>query len=227
MIRIQRADDRGALNAGWLKARYSFSFDQYYDPQRDGFESLRVFNHDVVAPGEGFPSHSHNNFEIVTIPLKGSVAHKDNAGGEGIVSVGEVQSMSAGTGVEHSEYNASTEELLELFQIWIETSTPNRAPQYDQHAYPVDAHGRHILASQTNGAYIDTDAKIEYLYSDSDFSILLREELSYFYMAISGDTYLGISGEPEVLTAYDSLEIQGEQGILALNPGASGILITL
>lgn len=126
---------RGKGDHGWLKTRYSFSFADYYDPERMGFGTLRVLNDDWIAPGAGFPTHGHQNMEIITIPLSGSVAHKDDAGGVGKVTSTMVQVMSAGTGVFHSEYNASETEALSLFQIWIEPSIYGVAPRYQDESY--------------------------------------------------------------------------------------------
>ena len=113
------ADTRGGGDYGWLKTRYSFSFANWVDPNRMGFGALRVLNDDVIAPGKGFDPHSHANMEIITIVMKGAVAHEDSGGGKGVVHAGEVQVMSAGTGVTHAEFNASNTDPLELFQIWI------------------------------------------------------------------------------------------------------------
>src|SRR5665647_1234911 len=102
---IHKADSRGFQDHGWLKAAHSFSFGNYYDPKRTHFGLLRVLNDDIVAPAMGFGTHGHDNMEIVTIPLKGSLAHKDSLGSEGLIGAGEVQIMSAGKGIQHSEYN--------------------------------------------------------------------------------------------------------------------------
>lgn len=129
---LHKSETRGLTSAGWLVGRHSFSFNQWYHPERVQFGALRVLNDDLIMPGEGFPPHSHENMEIVTIPLKGSVAHEDSSGGRGVVAAGEVQIMSAGTGVTHSEYNASKEEPLELLQIWILPERPGLPPRYEE-----------------------------------------------------------------------------------------------
>jgi len=127
--------ERGSSNHGWLKAKFSFSFANWYHPEKMGFGALRVLNNDKIAPAGGFPTHSHSDMEIVTIPLKGAVAHKDSTGTDGIIKAGEVQIMSAGTGILHSEYNASETEELELFQIWVIPDTMNLKPRYDQRSF--------------------------------------------------------------------------------------------
>ncbi|MDC8003634.1 pirin family protein [Aureisphaera galaxeae] len=129
---LHPAATRGTANYGWLQAKYSFSFANYFDPNRLQFGSLRVLNDDVIAPGMGFGTHPHKNMEIVTIPQLGAVKHKDSMGNNGIVAAGDIQVMSAGSGVEHSEFNASTTEPLKLFQIWLFPETENVTPRYDQ-----------------------------------------------------------------------------------------------
>ncbi|TDI69990.1 MAG: pirin family protein [Bacteroidetes bacterium] len=129
---LHPAATRGTANLGWLQARYSFSFANYYDSDRLQFGLLRVLNDDIIAPAMGFGTHPHKNMEIVTIPQFGAIKHKDSMGNEGVISSGEIQVMSAGSGVQHSEINASHEEELKLFQIWVLPETENVTPRYDQ-----------------------------------------------------------------------------------------------
>lgn len=129
---VHPSSTRGNANYGWLEANYSFSFANYYDPNRLQFGLLRVLNDDIIAPAMGFGRHPHQNMEIVTIPQSGAVKHKDSMGNEGIVAAGDIQVMSAGSGVEHSEVNASANEPLKLFQIWVFPEEQNVAPRYDQ-----------------------------------------------------------------------------------------------
>ena len=129
---IIRAEERGLVNPDWLKSYHTYSFGRYYDPSRMGFGVLRVVNDDTVHPGMGFDLHPHDNMEIVTIPLFGSLLHKDNMGNQKVITVGEVQAMSAGTGVFHSEENASKTDKVELLQIWIHTRKLNIPPNYNQ-----------------------------------------------------------------------------------------------
>ncbi|GAB5399875.1 MAG: pirin family protein [Aureisphaera sp.] len=129
---LHPAATRGNANYGWLQAKYSFSFANYFDPNRLQFGSLRVLNDDVIAPGMGFGTHPHKNMEIVTIPQEGAVKHEDSMGNHGIVSAGDIQVMSAGSGVEHSEFNASKTESLKLFQIWLFPEKDEVSPRYDQ-----------------------------------------------------------------------------------------------
>ena len=129
------ATSRGGADHGWLKARHSFSFGSWHDPQRVHFGALRVLNDDLVAGGTGFGKHPHDNMEIITIPLTGALKHQDSTGGQGVIKPGEVQVMSAGTGVVHSEVNASGDEPVTLFQIWIFPNRQNVEPRYDQRAF--------------------------------------------------------------------------------------------
>jgi redox-sensitive bicupin YhaK (pirin superfamily) len=126
------AKERGYAKHGWLTTHHSFSFASYYDPEKMGFGALRVINDDEIAPGAGFGEHPHDNMEIITIPLTGALKHEDSMGNAAVVTAGEVQVMSAGTGVFHAEYNASSTDPLTLFQIWILTHVRNVAPRYDQ-----------------------------------------------------------------------------------------------
>ncbi len=120
MIELHKSYSRGKGDFGWLKTKYSFSFANYRNPKRMGFGTLRVLNDDIVAASRGFDTHEHENFEIVTIVLKGALQHKDSAGHEGIIRPGEVQRISAGSGIAHSEFNASSTEPVELLQIWVQ-----------------------------------------------------------------------------------------------------------
>lgn len=129
---IHRADSRGRADHGWLNSRHSFSFAQYYNPERMGFGKLRVLNDDVVAPAGGFGTHPHDNMEIVSIPLSGSLRHKDSMGNVHEIRAGEVQIMSAGTGLTHSEYNGSDSEPVNFLQIWVLPDKRNIEPRYDQ-----------------------------------------------------------------------------------------------
>ena len=133
---IHKAGDRGYANHGWLQANHSFSFANYFDKEKLEFGALRVLNDDIIAPKMGFGTHPHDNMEIITIPLNGVLKHKDNMGDEWIPVVpDEVQIMSAGTGVQHSEINGSNSEYLNLFQIWIMPNKQNVSPRYDQKTF--------------------------------------------------------------------------------------------
>lgn len=127
-----KASSRGHANHGWLNTYHTFSFAHYYNPARINFGALRVINDDTVSGGEGFDTHPHNNMEIVSIPLNGSLAHKDSSGGEGTIKSGDVQVMSAGTGVLHSEMNGHKEDPVSFFQIWVHSAKKDVQPRYQQ-----------------------------------------------------------------------------------------------
>jgi quercetin 2,3-dioxygenase len=129
---LHKADTRGHANHGWLDSYHTFSFAGYYDPARQHFGALRVLNDDKVAGGRGFGQHPHDNMEIISIPLKGSLEHGDNTGGHGIIKSGEVQIMSAGSGITHSEKNASSTEEVNFLQVWVFPKEKNIQPRYDQ-----------------------------------------------------------------------------------------------
>jgi redox-sensitive bicupin YhaK (pirin superfamily) len=133
---LHTADSRGNAEHGWLHSRHTFSFAEYYDPQRMGFGTLRVLNDDIVDAGAGFGTHSHNNMEIISLALAGSMRHQDSMGNTYVIKEGEVQVMSAGTGVSHSEYNASDTESLNFLQIWVLPKLMDIEPHYGQKEFP-------------------------------------------------------------------------------------------
>ena len=136
MITVRKSEDRGIGRHGWLTTQHTFSFAGYYDEKHMGFRDLRVINEDTVAPGRGFGAHHHDNMEIISIVMEGALAHRDSTGGEGVLRRGEVQRMSAGTGVVHSEFNGSEEEPVHFFQIWILPERAGIRPGYEQKLIP-------------------------------------------------------------------------------------------
>jgi len=126
------AASRGEANHGWLQAKHSFSFANFYNPERNQFGVLRVLNDDIIAPGMGFGSHPHDNMEIITIPLEGALEHKDSMDNIGFIEADEIQIMSAGTGIIHSEYNKNKDQPISLLQLWVIPHTRNVTPRYDQ-----------------------------------------------------------------------------------------------
>lgn len=136
MIRTRPAWERGHADHGWLVTSHTFSFNTYHDPAHMGFRSLRVINEDVVLPGQGFGMHGHRDMEIVTYVIRGELEHRDSLGNGGILRAGELQRMTAGTGIRHSEFNPSPSEPLHLYQIWLLPERRGLVPSYDQRAFP-------------------------------------------------------------------------------------------
>lgn len=196
---VHRAHDRGHADHGWLNAHHSFSFANYYHPEKNNFGLLRVLNDDVIAPGRGFGNHPHDNMEIVTIPLRGSLKHTDSMGNSEVIKVGEVQSMSAGKGIFHSEFNASANEEINLLQIWVFPKLQNIEPRYEQLIFEKEDRKNKFqtLVSPNNkvdgGMWINQDA----WFSLSDLEE--GNELTYKVKLDTNGVYLFlIEGEIEV-----------------------------
>ncbi|WP_026897400.1 pirin family protein [Daejeonella oryzae] len=217
---IHRAEDRGIQNHGWLKAAHSFSFANYHDPAKVNFGLLRVLNDDVVAASMGFGTHGHDNMEIVTIPLKGALAHKDSLGSEGLIGPGEVQVMSAGKGIRHSEYNGSNSEEVNLLQIWVFPKDHNIDPRYDQKKFDLDnnRNGFNVLVSPTeeqNSMWINQDA----FFSMGKFDASASETYTIKHPGNGAYIFLiegKIDVEGEVLNKRDAIGIS-ETGDININ----------
>ena len=200
-IQFHKSGDRGSSELGWLHSRFSFSFAEYYDPKKMGFGKLRVLNDDVIEPGKGFGAHPHRDMEIITIPTFGRLAHKDSTGGEGLVGPGEVQVMSAGTGVVHSEYNHSQTEQARLFQIWIETAKRGAKPRYEQKKFQLKAGELNLVVSGREedagrGAlHIHQDARIYLSKFEKHGELKLEAEKGkgLFFFVIEGEA--NVDGE--------------------------------
>lgn len=175
MIRIRRNAERGVTKTDWLLAKHSFSFNRYYEPEHVHFGPLVVLNHDRIQPGMGFPKHPHDNMEIVTYVLQGSLEHSDSTGSHGIVRAGELQFTRAGKGITHSEYNHSKEEMLELLQIWFLPRTRDLEPSYEQRSFPSEKR-RNVLCPVVSG----TD--------ESDALVIDQDVVMYLSLLCVGKT---------------------------------------
>lgn len=165
MIEVKKSNERGHTKIDWLDSRHSFSFGEYYDPGNIHFGPLRIMNDDIIQPGEGFPTHPHRDMEIVTIILEGTVAHKDSSGGEGIITMNEIQRMTAGKGIMHSEFNASDTEILKLLQIWFIPNKQGLEPSYEQMKFSHEEKKNKLLKvvsekKEDGIIFINQDAKI-------------------------------------------------------------------
>lgn len=212
MMLIHKAQERGIAEHGWLHSRFSFSFADYHNRERMGFGVLRVINDDVVEPQSGFGMHPHRDIEIVTIVLKGSIEHTDSLGHHGFTNAGEIQVMSAGSGIEHSERNPSLDEALELFQIWIFPNAHDLPPRYEQKDFssvPMSGvWGLLVSGDGREGSMkISQDANIKMTRLEADMKIV-SDEVPPGY----GRLFLVIEGEIEVagesLYRRDELQIE-------------------
>lgn len=189
-ILLHKSDSRGTASFGWLHSRHTFSFGHYFDPDRIQFGALRVLNDDIVQPGQGFGTHPHDNMEIVSIPLQGALAHKDSTGNEEVINTGEVQIMSAGTGLTHSEYNHSSTEKVNFLQIWVLPKERNIKPRYDQRVYReedrINKWQTVVAPDQEEALWINQDAwfNLTQLQRDRSVKYPLHKENSGVYLFI-------------------------------------------
>ena len=220
MIDVRKSEDRGHFQLDWLDSRHSFAFGEYYDPRHLGFSALRVINEDVIAPGGGFPTHPHKDMEIITYVLEGALEHRDSLGTGEVIRPGEVQRMSAGTGIRHSEFNPSSENPTKLLQIWLMPNQKNVAPSYEQTAFPAaDRRGRLRLVASPDGAEgavtIHQDVK---LYAallapgDTVTHVLADKRVAWLQVASGDVTLNGIAlkpGDGASVKQVGALEIVG------------------
>lgn len=210
---LHKADSRGIADHGWLKSKHSFSFASYYNPERMGFGLLRVINDDQVAPSKGFGTHPHQDMEIISIPLSGALKHKDSEGNEGIIQQGEVQLMSAGTGVFHSEYNASETDDVKFLQIWVMPEKLKIAPRYDQKKFALE---ERVNQWQTVVSPMDKEGEAVKINQQAWFSITDLEkgkELEYKVKdSKNGVYFLILDGEAKV--ADQNLETKDGLGVI-------------
>lgn len=228
---IFRADTRGKADFGWLKANFSFSFGSFYNPEKIQFGMLRVLNDDTIAAGAGFGTHPHDNMEIITIPLEGGLRHRDSMGNEGVIGFGEVQVMSAGTGVEHSEMNASKYENAKTLQLWVFPEKQNVEPRYDQKAFDLEKNRNSFVTVVS--PHDKNDGNALWVYQQTYFSLGLFDggQTTTYNIAISGNgLYLFLlEGEVEVagevLKQRDAIGITEAQSVAISSHTNSKILL--
>jgi redox-sensitive bicupin YhaK (pirin superfamily) len=222
MLEIRRSDDRGLAEHGWLKSFHTFSFADYHDPKHMGFGPLRVINEDRVQPGQGFGTHGHRDMEIISYVLEGGLAHRDSIGNGSVIRPGDVQRMSAGTGVRHSEYNASESDLVHFLQIWIEPDVRGVDPSYEEkHFDDASKRGRlRLIASRDardGSVRIHQDADVYAALVDGDEKIDFRAKPArrlYLHVARGEATVNG-----EKLAAGDAMKLWGDDNAVRIENG--------
>ena len=223
MLAIRRGDERGFADHGWLKSFHSFSFADYYDPRHMGFGPLRVINEDRVAPGMGFGTHGHRDMEIISYVLEGELAHKDSLGNGSVIRPGDVQRMSAGTGVRHSEFNHSTAQLTHFLQIWIEPRVQGIAPGYEEKRFDAaDKRGRLRLVASPDAAEgsvtIHQDARVYAGLFEGDERAELElapGRRAYVHVArgeIEVDGQRLVAGDAAMVTQAERVTLSGGKG---------------
>lgn len=219
MLAVRRSEQRGHANHGWLDTWHTFSFGGYFDQEHMGFRALRVINEDFIAPGAGFGTHGHKEMEIVTYVLEGGVAHRDSLGSGGVITPGELQHMSAGTGIRHSEFNASQTEQAHMLQIWLLPSKAGIPPGYSQAKFPIaeERNLLHLLASpdgRANSLIWTTDADLYAVRFDAGTKIehaLKQGRHAWVQIARGSATVNG-----EVVSAGDGVAISDEPELAIL-----------
>jgi redox-sensitive bicupin YhaK (pirin superfamily) len=228
VIGIRKAGERGRADHGWLQSWHSFSFADYHEPRFMGFGPLRVLNDDTVAPGQGFGMHGHRDMDIITWVLSGALEHQDTLGTGAVIRPGDVQRMSAGTGVHHSEFNHSTHEPVHFLQIWLVPAVNGIEPSYEQKHFPPESlQGRLCLLASPDGsddsvrvneaarlyaAVLGEGERVEHVYAAG--------RLGYIHVATGSATVAG-----QALAAGDAAMLQDEPGALVIEGGPAQILL--
>ena len=228
MLTLRKADERGHADHGWLQSRFSFSFAEYQDPQHVHFGPLRVINDDYIAPGQGFGMHGHKDMEIVTYVLEGAVAHKDSLGNSGNIVPGEVQRMSAGRGIMHSEFNPNADQRTHLLQIWIIPDRTGGAASYEQTMFPeAEKRGKLRLVASPDGANgsvtIQQNARLFAGLFDADESAthtLASGRMAYVHVARGAMRVNGVA-----LSAGDAVKIENETMVRLENGEHAEVLL--
>lgn len=214
MLEIRKADERGYADHGWLKSRHTFSFANYYDPKHMGFSNLRVINEDRIAGGTGFGAHPHKDMEIISYVVKGALEHKDSMGTVAVIKPGEVQRMTAGTGVVHSEYNAQKMDETHFFQIWIQPKETGVKPGYGQKSFEKDLNSKKLVLVASNderegsiGINQDADMYISRLKSGDNLEFKVREGRGVWAQVVRGSLKVG----DKTITAGDAVSTKDAQ----------------
>lgn len=228
MIELRKSGDRGLANFGWLNSRHSFSFGHYYDPRHTGYGPLLVINDDTVAPGRGFDTHGHRDMEIVSYVLEGELAHKDNMGNGSVLRKGDVQRMSAGTGVAHSEFNGSDKNPVHFLQIWIAPAVRGISPSYEEKHFDAPSkQGKLRLIASPDGSdgsvHIHQDAKLfaTLLDGDAPLTHTLQPGRRAYVHVVRG--HVTVNGEP--LSTGDAAKIEQVDEVLLTGGTAAEVLL--
>ena len=227
MIEIVKGKDRYHFENNWLSTYWHFSFDHYYDPKNVSFGHLRVFNHDFIKPGTGFPSHSHRDMEIITYVLRGQLEHQDSQGNRGLIQAGELQVMSAGTGITHAERNPSATEMLELLQIWIVPEKPGLPPGWEQRQFSTAARQDVLLpvvSQKPEGDALTINQSAAIYVSRLTKGLALRHHLSgdrAYLFVIDG----GVKLNQTVFNRWDSGRITGEPELSLIAPETAELIL--
>ena len=218
-ILLYKANERGSTKLDWLDSRHSFSFGQYFNPNNTHFGALRVLNDDIVQPGKGFGTHPHNNMEIISIALEGALEHKDSMSSIQVIKKDDVQVMSAGTGILHSEYNHSNEEIANFLQLWIFPDKKNVKPRYDQNSFPLSERLDQLKIvvdgyKNSDALSINQNAKIILgnLSNDKDVNYTIKNGNGVYIFVIDGSIKIG----EHKLEKRDALSIE-EVGIIKIS----------
>jgi redox-sensitive bicupin YhaK (pirin superfamily) len=228
MLTVRKSNERGVASFGWLHSQHTFSFGHYYDPKHMGVGPLRVINEDRVAPGRGFDPHGHQNMEIISYVLDGALEHKDSMGNGSVLRYGDVQRMSAGTGVTHSEFNASSSEPVHFLQIWIQPNTSNDAPGYQElHFDAASKQGRMRLIASPDGregsVSLRQDVSIRAGILDGADEVshaLAPARQAYVHIARGAVKVNGLE-----LSAGDAVRIEKEASVLLSDAKAAEVLL--
>jgi len=216
MLDVIQSESRGSADHGWLRAKHTFSFAEYQNPERVEFGKVRVINEDRIAPGKGFGTHPHKNMEIVTYVIDGAIAHEDSIGNGTVITAGEIQRMTAGTGVQHSEFNHSQDKELHLLQIWIYPEKNGLEPGYEQTRFSREEKlNRLRLVGSRDGRdgsitiHQDVNLYASVLEAGSEVSLELRPDRKVFVQVVNGD--IAVNGQR--LSAGDGAQMEDEQAL--------------